>query len=72
MVNALNKVVLTEAEIFFAKGEGMKSVADHVQFVPKRKKSNLEEALKNYDKSYALGYEPAKTRIEIVKTKLKI
>ncbi|MEQ8360147.1 MAG: hypothetical protein RH860_11715 [Cytophagales bacterium] len=72
LVDALNKVVLTEAEIYFAKGEGMESVADHMQFAPKRKKSNLEEALKNYDKSLAMGYEPAKERIAIVKSKLKI
>jgi len=68
----LATVKLTEAESFYAKGEGMEKVADHIQLAPKRKKASLEEALAMYQKAEGLGHTGAAAKIAALKTKLKI
>lgn len=70
--NLLKKVQLTEAEVLYAQGEGLEEVARHIQLAPKRKKQTLEKALDYYSASYDKGHEPAKTKIDELKGKLKL
>lgn len=67
----MEKMVLTEAEIFYVQGEGMEEVAKKIRLAPKRKRKSLEEALQAYRTSFEMGYAPAEERIEILEKKLR-
>jgi hypothetical protein len=68
----LNKLILTEAESLFARGEGKEELAKHMQFARKRKRQALLDAIKYYDDAYEMGYEPALARANQIKEKMKI
>ncbi|UXP31398.1 hypothetical protein N6H18_13665 [Reichenbachiella agarivorans] len=68
----LSTVRLTEAESFYAKGEGMEEVAKHIQLAPKRKNESLEQALSMYINAEKLGHPKAGAKIKALKEKLKI
>ena len=67
----LGKVQLTEAESYYARGEGMEEMASRVQFAPKKKKETMEQALALYTMASNMGFEPAKAKVEELKGKLK-
>jgi chromosome segregation ATPase len=72
IANLLSTVKLTEAESFFAQGEGMEEIANRTQLAPKRKKASLESALEMYTKAESLGHPDAAAKITSLKEKLKI
>ena len=63
---------LTEAEGYFARGEGMENVANHIQLSRKRKQAAWQGALEHYTKAWELGYAPAEAKVAAMKEKLKI
>ncbi len=65
------KVQLTEAESYYARGEGMEALAKRIQFAPRKKKQALLDAVDLYNQSLALGYAPAGQRVDEVKAQLK-
>ena len=70
--NLMAKVQRTKAESFYAQGEGMEEAARRTQFAPRRKKQSLNNALRFFEQSSELGYEPAKTKVDELKSRLKI
>ncbi len=65
------KLTLSEAETFYAKGEGLELMASRIEFAPKRKKETLEQSLSHYQEAIKLGYVPAKARAESIQKLLK-
>lgn len=65
------KLTLSEAETFYAKGEGLELMASRIEFAPKRKKQTLEQSLSHYQEAIKLGYVPAKARAESIQKLLK-
>ncbi|MEQ9007365.1 MAG: hypothetical protein RLP12_05740, partial [Ekhidna sp.] len=65
------KLTLSEAETFYAKGEGLELMASRIEFAPKRKKETLEQSLSYYKEAIKLGYVPAKARAESIQKMLE-
>jgi chromosome segregation ATPase len=65
------KLTLSEAETFYAKGEGMELMASRIEFAPKRKKLTLEQSLAFYQEAVKLGHVPAKARAQSIQKLLE-
>jgi chromosome segregation ATPase len=62
---------VSEAESYYSRGESMELVAARTQLSPKKKQDAYRQALEFYEKSVELGYEPAKEKVALLKTKVK-
>ncbi|MEO9870591.1 hypothetical protein [Ekhidna sp.] len=71
IIGLMEVVRLSEAEIYFAEGEGLEELANKIRLAPKRKKKSLEEALNAFTTSFEMGYFPAKLRMERLQEELK-
>ncbi|MEO9485233.1 MAG: hypothetical protein ABJG47_17370 [Ekhidna sp.] len=71
VMGLMGLVQLTEAEIYFAEGEGLEELAGKIKLAPKKKRKNLEEALNAFTTSFEMGYLPAKQRMERLKERLE-
>jgi chromosome segregation ATPase len=69
--NLSAKIETMQAESYYALGEGMEEIARRTQFAPKRKKQSLNDALGFFEQSSNLGYEPAKAKVNALKTRLR-
>ena len=70
IVGLMDLVQLSEAEIYFAEGEGLEELASKIKFAPRKKKKNLEAALNAFTTSFEMGYLPARLRMERLKERL--
>jgi hypothetical protein len=64
-----NKLKLSEAEVFFAKGSALEETASRIRFAPHKKKATLIEAVGNYRKAAELGKKEASARLEALRGK---
>jgi chromosome segregation ATPase len=55
---------VSDAEQFFARGYAVEEAANRIRLAPRKKKETLREALEFYKKSYSLGHQPAKAKID--------
>ena len=55
---------VSDAEQFFARGFAVEEAANRIRLAPRKKKETLREALEFYKKSYSLGHQPAKAKID--------
>jgi len=62
---------VSDAEQFYARGAAVEEAANRIKLAPKKKKETLKEALEFYKKSYSLGHEPAKAKIDQLEKLLK-
>ncbi len=67
----MSKVKLTEAEVYFSRGQGMEEVAQHIQLAPKRKKETLQQAIVLYAKARDLGHKQANERVNALQKRVK-
>lgn len=65
-----DKVMLTQAELYFAKGESMEVVGNKILFSRKRKQAAYQAALDEYLKAWELGYPLAQAKAEAMRKKL--
>lgn len=54
----------TQADLLYAQGQALETAADRTKLAPRKKKETQREALELYKKSYSLGKEEAKAKIE--------
>ncbi|MBK7650860.1 MAG: hypothetical protein IPJ20_09055 [Flammeovirgaceae bacterium] len=54
----------TQADLLYAQGQALETASDRTQLAPRKKKETQREALELYKKSYSLGKEEAKAKIE--------
>jgi chromosome segregation ATPase len=54
----------TQADLLYAQGQALETAADRTKLAPRKKKETQREALELYKKSYSLGKEEAKVKIE--------
>ncbi|MFP4092096.1 MAG: hypothetical protein ACLFT3_17440 [Cyclobacteriaceae bacterium] len=62
---------ISEADAYFARAEAVEEVAKRTQFARKKKQASYQEALQLFEKSYALGRTDAKSRIDLLKEKIR-
>jgi len=54
----------TQADLLFAQGQALETAANRTRLAPRKKKETQREALELYKKSYSLGKQEAKAKIE--------
>jgi chromosome segregation ATPase len=62
---------VSDAEQFYARGVAVEEAANRIRLAPRKKKETLNEALEFYKKSFSLGHQPAKERIDNLEKLLK-
>jgi chromosome segregation ATPase len=62
---------VSDAEQFYARGVAVDEAANRIRLAPRKKKETLNEALEFYKKSFSLGHQPAKERIDNLEKLLK-
>jgi chromosome segregation ATPase len=62
---------VSDAEQWFSRGMAVEEAANRIKLAPKKKKETLKEALEYYKKSYSLGHQPAKPKIDQLEKTLK-
>jgi chromosome segregation ATPase len=61
---------MSEADAYFARAQAVEEAANRTKLAPRKKKETLEEALELYRKSYSLGNNEAKSKIDELSAKL--
>ncbi|HMP98968.1 MAG TPA: hypothetical protein PKC24_04245 [Cyclobacteriaceae bacterium] len=61
---------MSEADAYFARAQAVEEAANRTKLAPKKKKETLEEALELYKKSYSLGNNDAKAKIDELSKKI--
>ena len=61
---------MSEADAYFARAEAIEEAANRTKLAPRKKKETLIEALELYKKSYSLGNDDAKARIDELSKKI--
>lgn len=63
--NLVASTTTEKAELFYSRGQALEVAADRTFFLaPQKKKETQMQALESYRRSFELGYEEAKTRID--------
>jgi chromosome segregation ATPase len=61
---------MSEADAYFARAQAVEEAANRTKLAPRKKKETLLEALELYRKSYSLGNNEAKTKIDELSDKI--
>ena len=62
---------VSDAEQWYQRGMAVEEAANRIKLAPRKKKETLKEALEYYKKSYSLGHQPAKAKIDLLEKALK-
>lgn len=62
---------VSDAEQWYARGIAVEQAAAKIKLAPRKKKETLREALEYYKKSFSLGHQPAKAKIDALEKELK-
>ena len=71
MQKLIKQSKLSDAEQFYASGQAVEKAAHKIKLAPRKKMETLKEALDFYEKSFSLGHQPAKAKIDQLKKLLK-
>jgi chromosome segregation ATPase len=62
---------VSEAEQYYARGAAVEEAANRIKLAPRKRKETLREALEFYKKSFSLGHQPAKAKIDVLEKQLQ-
>lgn len=62
---------ISDAEQYYARGLAVETAANRIKLNPRKKMTTLKEALDFYQKSFSLGHQPAKAKIDHLQKLLK-